>query len=64
MGFGPTLIGLAQRQLYVKLTIFLLLPGSVNNLVVPETVVEKFCFSKLKIKKVRFFTESNQISLH
>ena len=55
------LIGLAYRQLYVKLTIFLLLPVSalnifVHNKVVPKTVVEKFGFSELKIKKVNFFT--------
>ena len=34
----------------------------VHNQVVSETVMEKFSLSKLKIKKLTFFTESNQIS--
>ena len=64
-----TLIGLAYRQIYVKLTIFLLLPVSalnavLHNQVVPKTVVLKFSFSKLKIEKVKFFTQSNQIFVH
>ena len=46
-----------------KLTIFLLLliPALntiVHNQVVPKTVVKKFSFSKLKIEKVKFFTQS------
>ena len=50
-------------QLYVKLTIFLLLPVSALNtivydLVLPKTVMEKFSFKKLKIEKVIFFTQS------
>ena len=64
-----TLIGLAYRQIYVKLTIFLLLPVSalnavLHNQVVLKTVVLKFSFSKLKIEKVKFFTQSNQIFVH
>ena len=51
------------KQLYVKLTIFPLLPVSalntiLHNQVVPKKVVEKFNFSELKIKKVKFFTQS------
>ena len=47
---------------YVELTIFLLLLASglntiVHNKVVPKTVVKKFSFSELKIKKVKFFTQ-------
>ena len=51
--------GLAQRKLYVKLAIFLFSPVPalntiVHNQVATKTVVEKFSFSKLKIKKVIF----------
>ena len=52
----PTLTaskGLAQRKLYVKLAIFLFSPVPALNTIV-HIVVEKFSFSKLKIKKVIF----------
>ena len=46
-----------------KLATFLLLPVSALNTVeynyiAAKTVVEKFSFSKLKIEKVKFFTQS------
>ena len=49
------------KQLYVKLTIFLLLPVSALNIIYTiklcqKTVVEKFSFSELKIEEVKIFT--------
>ena len=55
--------------MYVKLTIFLMLPVSAlntieHNYVDPKKVVEKFSFNELKTKKVKFFTQNPTKILH